>query len=122
MVWSNKSSFWSTIKRLQGESKHKELISLMSDDKMISDPGDVADIFGRLFSDKVRLLSNNCGQYQWARQSAQTPVVTLTELENAINSIKTKMCSGPDGIPLKPLKHSSPAILSKVLLLMNLSM
>jgi exonuclease III len=122
MVSSNKNSFWSAVRKLQGESKSVEPVSLEFDDTFVNDPCEVAGIFGKFFSDKVRLLSNNCGPYQWVRKSNRRPTVSLPELEAAIKTLKSKMCSGIDGIPLKILKHSSPAILPELLTLMNLSM
>ncbi len=122
MTSANKKSFWDTVKKLQGEKGiSKDEITLGSGTDIITDPLSIAGEFATFFQDKVKQLSEDSGMYQWARQSPSSLDFTEKDIESAITSLKTKMCSGLDGLPLKIVKHSAPAIVSPLLELMKLA-
>jgi hypothetical protein len=120
MMAANTKSFWSTVRQLQGEakSKHRDTIILKIDDCMIKDETVIADNIARFFKGKVENLSNTVGPYEWVR-TGHSLSVTQKELEDARKSLKSKMCSGHDGIPLKILRDAVPAISDELLLLMR---
>jgi hypothetical protein len=122
MTSANKKSFWDTIKRLQGDNgSPKDDIFLKSGSDVIKDPRIIADEFATFFQGKVQQLSEETGAYQWARRSPNSLNFTEKDIEVAIASLKTKMCTGIDGLPLKIVKHSSPSIVSSLLDLMNMA-
>jgi hypothetical protein len=122
MTSANKKSFWDTIKKLQGDRGiSKDEITLNTGSDIIKGPSDVANEFATFFQEKVCQLSEDSGMYQWARQSPESLDFTEKDIETAIASLKTKMCSGLDGLPLKIVKHSAPAIKSSLLELMKLA-
>jgi hypothetical protein len=98
----NPKSFWSTVSQLQGDSKsrNRETISLLNGDLEVSDSSIVSNLFAKHFVSKVNKLSDNMGPYNWVR-SEENLVISKEEVEVAIKSLKRKLCTGHDGVPLK---------------------
>ncbi len=117
----NAKSFWNTIKHLQGENIKSGPLELKIDECLTQDPVLVANSFATFFEDKVSRLSQNTNSYNWVRSDTSL-LVTETDLDNAIKSLKSKMCSGHDNVPLKLIKYGVPSIKSYVLKLMQLAM
>jgi hypothetical protein len=116
----NKNAFWDTVKQLQGDKLTKDDMSLIIDGKCIMDPCSIANEFASFFSTKVEKLSSNMGPYQWARRGNNI-LISEKDLEVAIKNIKSKMCTGHDGLPLKIVKNSAPAMQGIILQLMRMS-
>jgi hypothetical protein len=117
----NSRSFWDTIRQLQGEHRSNETISLKLQQGSTNDPSLVSEEFASFFADKVANLSQNLGPYNWAKDN-YTITITENDLTNALKCLKSKMCSGHDGIPLKIVKHGVPAMSQHVLQLMRLAL
>ncbi len=117
----NSKSFWNTVKKLQGEQKDAGRMELKINDKLVQDPQTLSDSFAEFFQGKVASLSQNSDQYCWAR-SGSTIEVTEREFDDALKSLKTKMCAGHDGIPLKLIKYGLPTVKKYALQLMQLAM
>ncbi len=120
MQSSNKSCFWDVIKKLQGDSKPRVTDSLNIDGHLITDPSLISESFADFFANKVNTLSDNTGPYQWVRDN-QNATITETELISAVKKLKSKLCTGHDGVPLKIVKHATPAIIGPILRLMNIA-
>jgi hypothetical protein len=84
---------------------------------MVSDPARLSNVFADFFETKVAKLSSGAGPYQWIRQEPLGLEITEEELSNAIASLKSKMCSGHDGIPLKVIKLSITKMWKKSLII-----
>jgi hypothetical protein len=118
---SNSKSFWNAIKNLQGEQKNTAPLMLKVDGNLINDESAISNAFGAFFAEKVSRLSMDTGQYNWVRSDSVVGV-TEEELDNAIKSLKPKMCSGHDKVPLKLIKFGIAPLKKYVLELMRLSM
>jgi hypothetical protein len=107
MEANNKSSFWDTVKNLQGEAKSKEDIELETDQGLIKEPLIVANKFDEFFENKVLGLSESAGPYQWTK-TAHTINITEKDVTDALKQLENKMCCGEDGLPLKIIKDAAP--------------
>ncbi len=119
MKAGNPKSFWNTVKKLQGDvQRGNDVIELQLGNDVIRDPQLVVDNFVAFFSGKVKGLSGDAGPYLWAK-SENLVSISLEEVINATKSLKSKMCTGHDMIPLKILKDAVPALTVPILALMN---
>lgn len=118
MQLGNKRSFWDTVRRLQGEVKQNESIKINLNGQLTTNLSEILEAFASFFVNKVERLSNSSGQYLWARNSSAIHI-TENELELAVKSLKGKLCSGHDGVPLKIVKHAAPGMSSLLLRLMR---
>jgi hypothetical protein len=121
MQSGNKKSFWDMVNTLQGKNIRSEETILEVDNNMVSDPRRLSNVFADFFEDKVAKLSNCTGPYQWIRREPVELEISEEELTKAVASLKGKMCTGHDGIPLKVVKAVAPSISKVLLKLMRLS-
>ncbi len=117
----NSKSFWNAIKNLQGEQKKIIPLELKVDGELINDKNVLSNTFATFFAEKVSRLSQDTGQYNWVRSDSVVEV-TEEELDNAVKSLKPKMCSGHDNVPLKLIKYGLTPLKKYVLELMRQAM
>ncbi len=120
MKSGNPRAFWDTIRKLQGEQKKQDEITLKIAQGTTNDQRIIAEEFAMFFENKVKTLSDNIGPYQWARSETSINI-TEADLDKAIKGLKSKLCSGHDDIPLKIIKHGAPAIKEQLVRLMNIA-
>jgi len=98
----NVKTFWNTIAELEGKKSREEIL-LELDSGPTSDPQLLSEAFADFFSSKVEKLSNNHGQDSY-KTGPSDLVFTADEIRIAIKGLKTKLCHGEDGIPMRLVK------------------
>jgi len=81
---------------------------LTIDNQTVSDPSNLAEKFGEFFVSKVNQLSGKHHSNDY--KIGHSPLnITITEIKNAAGKLKSKLCQGDDGIPMKIIKDLSLA-------------
>jgi len=98
-------SFWNAVNDLQGYKRFDDL-SLTQNGVSITNDLALAEIVGDFFKNKVSKLSDGLPPVlDVPNLPAEDIDFSLDEVTDAIKKAKTKMSSGPDGIPLKLVKY-----------------
>ena len=109
------SSIWKKIKKLQGKFVPNPLPVLKVDDKYVSDPKEVAELFGKHFAG-VSSVSQYSHEFQQIRNSNSVNIpnsnnneiynlpFTMEEMSNALND-SSLTSPGEDGIRYEMIKH-----------------
>jgi len=79
----------------------------------------VANAFLDFFKGKVEDLSQNQEPYSWVR-SEEHLVFSEEEVYGVVNSVKRKMCTGPDDVMMLTIRDSLPGIVRELTHFMNL--
>jgi len=101
---SNGKGFWQTVNQLQGKVK-KETAYVEINGNKISDDQLRADGFANFFEEKILNLTSSLPPIRSIEREESRPThFTSAELETSLKFFKTKMSSGPDGIPMRLVK------------------
>jgi len=107
----NPKSFWNAVAELEGKRSDEEL-RLNINGAMITEPKTLSEEFAKFFQLKVENLSNNhpLTDYKIGHSPLQ---ITENEIQKASKLLKSKLCQGDDGIPMKIIKdlsHVNPGL------------
>jgi len=101
---ANCKSFWKMVNQLQGKVKDEET-SILIDNTLTSDEQSKAEAFANYFEDKILNLTAGMESVSQIGKLQSRPVpFTLKELTESLKFFKTKMSSGPDGVPMRLVK------------------
>ncbi len=135
---SNPGDFWKIVSpHFSDKSKSNSTIQLIENDKFISDPRDVVEVFNQNYStvaDSIGIDSiyskdlTNHPSFNLITKHMESLGITdyfnfkttsVPEIEKILNKLDPKKATGYDGIPPKALKASSEAIAPTVCKLVN---
>jgi len=113
----NPKSFWKFVSDLEGRGKHED-VELDINGTIINSDNDLCEIFADHFLNKVNTLSNSYVPHPFLKTSNIEPLTfSLQEITNAALSLKSKLCIGENGLPMKVIKDlgvSFPEIFLKL--------
>jgi len=120
MTSPDPKAFWRQIKLLQGDGTKEKPPDFFqtADNQKITENEDISKAFLEFFQGKVIDLSNQETPYSWVR-SEEILSFSEEDVSNALESFKSKMSSGSDGIMMKVVKDTTPDILVYITELMN---
>jgi len=101
---SNTKSFWQMVNQMQGKVPSK-ITTINVNGCPTSCPATLAACFADFFEGKIKKLTKNmpCIRER-SKETECMPDFTIKELEDALRYFKTKMSTGPDGLPMRIVK------------------
>jgi len=100
----NPKSFWKFVSDLEGSEKLED-IELDVNGTIVNNDDDLCEIFADHFSNKVNMLSNSYVPNSFSKPKDITPLTfSLQEISSAASTLKSKLCSGENGLPMKVIR------------------
>jgi len=100
----NTKSFWQTVNQLQGKVK-KTSTNFIVNGTATNDGQLIADGFAEFFEDKILKLTSKMQPILPRLKEHVRPInFSLDELQDSLKYYRTKMSSGPDGVPMRLVK------------------
>jgi len=116
---ANCKSFWQMINQMQGKVTNKSP-EIIQDGMVISCPEKMANCFADHFEGKIKKLTETMPSIQQIPHGYEKmDNFSLKELEDALKFFKTKMSSGPDGIPMRLVRFYTQKRPQLVLVVFN---
>jgi len=103
MSGKNPRSFWNTVARLE-EKKDREIIELEINGSLTTDATLIAEEFSKFFKNKVENLSNQYGRPDY-NIGPSTFCFTVDDVKKASKLLRSKLCCGEDGLPLRIVRN-----------------
>jgi len=98
-------SFWNAVNESQG-LKRADCLMLDINGVAETDEAILAEYTGNFFSERINNLTDNMSEVEDVEiPSHELIQLTVAEVLEALEHVKTKMSSGPDGVPLKVAKY-----------------
>jgi len=95
----NPKSFWNAVATLEGKNE-REKIALEINGTLTRDDAQIAEEFAEFFANKVKNLSNDYGKLDY-KIGHYDLEITKEEVISAAKNMKSKLCTGEDGLPMK---------------------
>lgn len=119
---------WELVRLKLNKKNECTVIKLKVNDKIITDPFEIANLFGNHFANFVKNKSHllfsykvSCTLPKRCNNTFQFNLISMEETKNIIRSLKNKTSVGADEIPTKLVKESCDLLAPYITTIINLS-